>query len=371
MDSTSASALGTASNFFVVEDYYTCLTWAEYYSSTSVQASVAEATMTQSWQNFSTVSTNGIPCNQFIPLDSWEQCEKRRFDNEWLRLTSANLTWIASPDLWSGSAYTNVSTSCDYWLDVVDYATCQSRARYGSASDTDTFFTTNTNSKLDNPYLTDNTLYDCWEFQTSKTGANCVARAGTGNFFFEQKARDIDSYGTYKGTSVVSCAHYYFDECEDANEAVADQLTCKAAKCKALATAKNSDKKYYLNFDNLSYLDCWYYDVVDYAKCGLRAAENTHYSNSEGPLASSPARSTLAKAVVRYKEDGTLYYVDCFTYTNMDYAACATRAGVGNSYFSMYKDSSKTTKDCWTYATTHDYSACITRCSSTGGEVYF
>jgi len=47
LDSTTSGLFGNNNEFFNVEDYYTCLTWAEYYD--KVQTSVGHADMTQSW----------------------------------------------------------------------------------------------------------------------------------------------------------------------------------------------------------------------------------------------------------------------------------------------------------------------------------
>jgi len=259
------------------------------------------------------VSPADIPCEQFIPLDSWAQCEKRLFDNEWLTLTSANLTWVASPFRWSAS-YTNLSTGCDYFVDVEDYASCQKRAQYSSSSSTLKWFEVqSSNAQITNPYTTGQAYYDCWEFQTSKTATNCVTRAGgSPAFFFEEKGREIEGfYNSKLGLDLVSCPHYKFDECETANASdVAAQLSCKATACKAYAVAADSTTPNILNFNDVAWLDCDYYHTVTYSDCTTRAGFNSGYADSTGPL--NNRASLGSKVMVRYKENGDTYYVDCF-----------------------------------------------------------
>lgn len=67
--------------------------------------------------------------------------------------------------------------------------------------------------------------------------------------------------------------------------------------------------------------------------------------------------------MLRVDNANNWYYVDCFEFTNKDYAACLTRATeYDGPYFKLYEHvSAGVYKDCWTYAATHTYADCETR----------
>lgn len=193
------------------------------------------STITQSWQNFTTYSDNEVPCNQFIPLDSWEQCEKRLFDAEWFTLTSSNLTWIASPDRFN-EPKTNLTTACDYFIDITDYDSCVKRASY-SGTAAKWFQIKSDDANIKNTYTTNSPYYDCWGYQEDRSGANCISRVGDPTkSYFHYKKKSLGSYNIDDVYDTISCAYYYFDECETDNAAdAAAALTCKYDKCKLFA----------------------------------------------------------------------------------------------------------------------------------------
>jgi hypothetical protein len=159
------------------------------------------------------------------------------FDAEWYTLTSTNLTWIASPDRFT-TPNKNLTTSCDYFIDITNYDSCVKRASY-SGDPAKWFKVKSDVTTIKNTYTTNYPYYDCWGYQTARTGANCIKRVGDATkSYFSYKERSLNSYNV-AGYDTISCAYYYFDECEKASPAdAAAALTCKYDKCKLLANFK-------------------------------------------------------------------------------------------------------------------------------------